>query len=176
MNIKIFITIGFLTWSLISQAQTPDSNFFADRNIEELGLFAGYNFNAGSDRQNLDILELGIKRTYQISALRFYGVDDYILVEGFGNIPPTREISVAMWLKLYDSKPQFQLMLCPDDNRFAISAFYFHDGRNTTFWNYGWGGEGGDAPGSLYFRPEPFDTLWHHYVFNSSISNRLMKI
>ena len=69
MNIKIIISIAFLTCSLISQAQSPDSNFFADRNIEELGLYAGYNFNAGSDRQNLHILELGIKRTYQISPI-----------------------------------------------------------------------------------------------------------
>ena len=60
MNIKTLIPIAFLTWPLISQSQTPDSKFFADRNIEELGLFAGYNFNAGSDRQNLHILELGI--------------------------------------------------------------------------------------------------------------------
>ena len=72
MNTKIFLSIAFLTLSFISQAQNPDSSFFADRNIEELGLFAGYNFNVGSDRQNLHILELGVKRTYQISPIEPY--------------------------------------------------------------------------------------------------------
>lgn len=69
MNYKMFFSIVCLIWSICIKAQSPDSIFFADRNIEELGLFAGYNFNAGSDRQNLHILELGIKRTYQISPI-----------------------------------------------------------------------------------------------------------
>ncbi len=72
MSIRILLSIAFLTISQISQAQSADSIFFADRNIEELGLFAGYNFNAGSERQNLHILELGIKRTYQISPIEPY--------------------------------------------------------------------------------------------------------
>ena len=110
------------------------------------------------------------------SAFMFDGVDDYIFVEDYGNIVPIHEISVSMWLKPNDTKAQFQLMLCPDVDRFAVSAFYYHDGVNTTFWDYGWLRTGGDSPGRLYYRPEPIDTLWHHYVFISSIEQNFMKI
>ena len=109
-------------------------------------------------------------------AMRFDGKDDYIQIDDYGDIVPKVDISVSMWLKSYDSKPQFQLKLLPDNNRFAVSAFYNHDGRNTTFWDFGWTGETGNAPGRLYYRPEPIDTLWHHYVFISSISEEFMRI
>ena len=69
MRIKTFLSIAFLIWTSTAQAQNHDTNSFAERNIEELGLFAGYNFNAGSERRNLHILELGIKRTFQISPI-----------------------------------------------------------------------------------------------------------
>ncbi len=106
----------------------------------------------------------------------FDGINDYIIIENFGDAIQSQEITVSMWVKNLTSKAQFQLMLCPDDNRFAISANYYHAGMNTTFWDFGWQGEGGDAPGRLYFRPEPVDTLWHHYVFLSSIAENTMKI
>jgi len=110
------------------------------------------------------------------SAFKFDGENDYIKINDVGDHVPNEEITVSMWLKPNASKPQFQLMLCPDNNRFAISAYYFHDGMNTIFWDYGWNGQVGDAPGRLYFRPEPIDTLWHHYAFVSSIAQSKMKI
>jgi|SRR5690606_8122983 hypothetical protein len=110
------------------------------------------------------------------SAYAFNGVSDYILIKDFGDIVPTEEISVSMWVQATDTRTQFQMMLCPDNNRFGISAYYYHNGQNTTFWDYGWQGEGGEAPGRLYFRPEPNDTQWHHYIFLSSIKANYMKI
>lgn len=109
-------------------------------------------------------------------ALMFDGIDDYIIVENYGNIVPTQEISISMWLKPFNSKAQFQLMLCPDIDRFAVSAFYYHNGINTTFWDFGWQKTSGDAPGRLYYRPDHIDNLWHHYVFVSSIEQNFIKI
>ncbi|MBN2636038.1 MAG: LamG domain-containing protein [Prolixibacteraceae bacterium] len=110
------------------------------------------------------------------SAYEFNGISDYIEIPNFGNIVPSQEISVSIWIQSNFSRPQFQLMLCPDNNRFAISAFYNHSEMNTTFWDFGWEGETGNAPGRLYFRPEPVDKLWHHYVFVSSLSNSYMNL
>jgi hypothetical protein len=112
----------------------------------------------------------------QNSSYYFNGKTSYIEIKNFGEIIKTDEITVSMWAKSLSSRAQFQLMLCPDDNRFAISINYYHAGINTIFWDYGWQGEGGDAPGRLYFRPEPVDTLWHHYVFVSSTVTKNMKI
>ncbi len=111
------------------------------------------------------------------SAYSFDGTNDYIEIDSFGSNVPTKEITVSFWAKSYASKAQFQLMLCPDDDsRFAVSANFLHAGYNTVFWDFGWEGDGGDADGRLYYRPEPFDTLWHHYVYVSSIEESIMKI
>ena len=110
------------------------------------------------------------------NAYKFDGIDDYIEILNFGDTVPTDEITVSMWVKSYETRGQFQMMLCPDNNRFAVSINYFHAGMNTTFWDYGWSGAGGDASGRLYYRPEPVDTLWHHYVFVSSTDENYMKI
>lgn len=110
------------------------------------------------------------------SAYFFDGRDDYIEIDNFGDIVPTEEITVSMWVMSINSKGQFQFMLCPDNNRFAVSINYFHAGMNTIFWDCGWRGEGGNAPGRLYYRPEQLDTIWHHYVFVSSVSQNIMKI
>ncbi len=77
----------------------------------------------------------------------FDGVDDYIAIEDFGNAVDAHEITVSVWVKNHASKAQFQLMFCPDENRFAVSVNYYHDGMNTIFWDFGWQAEGGDAQG-----------------------------
>lgn len=110
------------------------------------------------------------------SAYYFDGIDDNIEINNFGDTIPTEEITISMWAKSYASTTQFQLMLCPDNNRCAISFNYLHGGINTIFWDYGWQGDGGDAPGRLLYRPEQFDTLWHNYMFTSSISQNSMKM
>ena len=109
------------------------------------------------------------------SAYHFDG-DDYIEVPNFGDIVPTKEITVSMWIKSEQSRAQCQLMLCPNTDRFGISVNYYHDSQNTNFWDFGWLGEGGNPPGRMYFRPEPFDTDWHHYIFISSIAQSKMEI
>ncbi len=109
-------------------------------------------------------------------AFEFDGVNDFIKVSGIGNSIPSKEISVSIWLKSKSSKPQFQLMLTPDNNRFAVSVDYFHDGSNFAFWDFGWQGEGGNAPGRLYERNHLLNEIWHHFVFISSTSESSMKI
>ncbi len=110
------------------------------------------------------------------SAYEFDGVDDFIEVLEIGSIVPTREITVSIWVKSKIAKTQFQLMLCPDQNRFAISIDYMHNGVNSIFWDFGWEGDGGNAPGRLYDFNQEFDTNWHHYVFTSSVSQSVMRI
>lgn len=109
-------------------------------------------------------------------AMFFDGTDDYIEISNFGDYVPTKEITVSLWAKSYSSKGQFQLMLCPDNNRFAISINYYHANVNTNFWDFGYTGAGGNASGRLYYRPEPFDSEWHNYTFVSSISDSTMKM
>ncbi len=109
------------------------------------------------------------------SAYHFDG-DDYMEVLNFGNIVPDEEITVSMWIKSEQSRAQAQLMLCPNTDRFGISVNYYHDSQNTNFWDFGWLGEGGNPPGRTYFRPEPFDTDWHLFVFISSVSQSKMAI
>ena len=51
-----YILIPFLLInSIIINGQIADSSFFANRNIEELGLFAGYNLNVGNNN-NFDTI------------------------------------------------------------------------------------------------------------------------
>ena len=109
-------------------------------------------------------------------AYYFDGVNDYIMINQFGNITPSREITVSMWIQSEVSKGQFQMMLCPDNNRFAVSVNYFHANRNHNFWDFGWTGAGGNAPGRIYTNNVPHDKKWHHYAFTSSISGSSMKI
>lgn len=112
------------------------------------------------------------------AAYQFDGKDDYMKIENFGKVLDSDEISVSMWVKSNTSKCQFEMMLVPDNNRFAISINFSHNGINTTFLDFGWPGCGGDCNGRLYFRPEPLDDEWHHYVFISknSANERFMKI
>lgn len=148
------------------------------------GLIAYYPFNGNANdlsgnKNNGEVYGAKLspdRNSKQNSSYYFNGKDDYIKVKNFGKQIKTDEITVSLWAKSLTSRAQFQMMLCPDDNRFAISINYFHAGMNTIFWDYGWQGEGGDAPGRLYFRPESVDTLWHHYVFVSSTKAKSMKI
>ena len=91
---KLFVTFILLVFSILRSysQEYHDTNFFADRNIEELGLFAGYNFNVGADHQN-HIFELGIKRTYQIDPFEpycksVYFSNEFLWVDGEFMIGP----------------------------------------------------------------------------------------
>lgn len=108
------------------------------------------------------------------SAYKFDGVNDYISVLRFGDNLPADEISVSLWVKSAASTTQFQLMLVPDQNRFAVSVDYLHNDVNSVFWDYGWQGEGGYAPGRLFDFDQSMDYKWHHYVFISSVSQDFM--
>ncbi|MEI8047819.1 MAG: LamG-like jellyroll fold domain-containing protein [Bacteroidota bacterium] len=110
------------------------------------------------------------------SAYKFDGINDYISVLRFGDKLPADEISVSLWVKSAVSTTQFQLMLVPDQNRFAVSVDYLHNDVNSVFWDYGWQGEGGYAPGRLFDFEQSLDYKWHHYVFISSVSRDFMKM
>jgi hypothetical protein len=110
------------------------------------------------------------------SSYYFDGTNDYIIMKHLGDVVPAAEITVSMWVKSLSSRCQIQMMLCPDNDRLGVSINYFHDGRNTIFWDFGFKGDAGNAPGRLYYRPEPVDTLWHQYVFVSSYTQKSMKI
>ena len=148
------------------------------------GLVAYYPFNGNAEDESGNVnhgevngAELTTDRNgISNSAYRFDGLDDYIEVSDFGNVVPTEEISVSMWVKSTESRFQFQLMLCPDDNRFGVSVDYNHNNVNHSFWDFGWEGYSGNAPGRLYDNTETFNTDWHHYVFISSISQGVMSI
>ncbi|MDA3952818.1 MAG: LamG domain-containing protein [Bacteroidales bacterium] len=151
--------------------------------LEQVDMVAYYPFNGNavdeSDNNN-DGIVYGATLTNDRngianSAYHFDG-DDYIEIVDFGNVIPTKEITISMWINSEQSKAQSQLMLCPNTDRFGISINYYHDSQNTNFFDYGWLGEGGNPPGRIYFRPEPFDTDWHHYVCISSISQSTMDI
>ncbi len=171
---KYFLIVFFSLGLLSCSDQEVDPND---------GLVAYYPFNQNAnDESNNDnngivygAVMTSNKNDSANTAYYFDGIDDYIEVPSFGNISPKNNISISLWIKTDILKSQFQLLLCPDNNRFGIAANYAHNGSNSIFWDYGWDGSGGDAPGRLYTYPE-FDTEWHHYVFVSSIEKGYMKI
>jgi len=116
------------------------------------------------------------------SAYYFDGVDDYIEVVNMGSIIPEYEITISLWARTDVSKAQFAMLLCPENsgtliqNTLDVCLNYYHDGGNWIFWDFGWRGESGNAPGRLYIRNAEFDTGWHHYVLISSMSGEFMKI
>jgi len=105
------------------------------------------------------------------SAYFFDGINDRIDIVDFGDSVPSSEISVSIWIRSLKIQWSFQLMLCPDNNRFAFSANW--GGRD--YWDFGWRGDGGDAPGRLYYSSDD-DNAWHHYVLISNTNNGTMKI
>lgn len=121
--------------------------------------------------------KLGVDRFgKQASACYFDGIDDYVDIRDFGGILPKEIISISMWTKSLASRPQCQLIFETDASKCGISVDYFHDGRNTIFWDFGYLGDGGNPPGRAYYRPAPFDEDWHHYVFTSNSETGQMKI
>ena len=144
---------------------------------EESSLIAYYPFNGNANDESSNNnngtvygATLTADKDGNANCAYHFDGDDHIEISNFGDIVPTEEITVSMWIKSEQSRAQFQLTLCPDNNRFAVSVNYYHAGQNTNFWDFGWLGEGGNPPGRTYYRPETHDTDWHHYVFVSSIS------
>lgn len=109
-----------------------------------------------------------------------YFFDRYqsVTVTGFGDVVPTNDITISLWANAPHSNANFAILLgtTVEPSRLGISINYQHDSQNTIFWDYGWNGQGGDAPGRLYNRPAAVDSTWHHYVFISSIEQQTMKI
>jgi len=148
------------------------------------GVIANYPFNGGAQdmgpyAQNGVVYNATLtadRRGNAISAYQFNGSNAYISVPAFGNIIPRSEISVSMWARTNVSKSAITLNLGDDNCRFGISIDYNHNGENSIFWDFGWQGDGGDAPGRLYQIGTSFDQSWHHYVFISSINESMMKI
>lgn len=71
MYSKIVIFSVFTLLALTSVCQNADSTYYKktlSNNVEELSLFAGYNFNlnATGDKKSLHFFELGIKRNFDI--------------------------------------------------------------------------------------------------------------
>jgi hypothetical protein len=116
------------------------------------------------------------------SAYYFDGVNDYIEVVNMGSIIPEYEITISLWARTDVSKAQYAMLLCPENsgtpiqNTLDVCPNYYHDGGNWIFWDFGWRGESGNAPGRLYVRNAGFDTGWHHYVLMSSMSGGFMRI
>ena len=149
----------------------------------KIGLVAYYSFDGDTDdlsenknhATNYGATLISDRFGEDASAYYFDG-SDYLEIIDFGDIVPVEEITVCMWIKSEQSRAQSQLMLCPNTDRFGVSVNYYHDSQNTIFWDYGWLGEGGNPPGRIFYRPEPFDTDWHFYVFVSSIEQSKQSI
>jgi hypothetical protein len=154
------------------------------------GLVVYYSFNGDAIDNNgsgLDGVVHGASLTEDRnnnpnSAYYFDGVDDYIEVVNLGSIIPEYEITISLWARTDVSKAQYAMLLCPENSRTSIQNTldvcpnYYHDGGNWIFWDFGWRGAGGNAPGRLYVRNADFDTEWHNYVLISSISGEFMRI
>ncbi len=111
------------------------------------------------------------------SACYFDGIDDYIDIRDYGKILPKDIISISMWTKSLASRPQSQFMFETEASRCGISIDFYHDNRNTVFWDFGWLGDTeGNPPGRAYYRPLPFDEEWHHFVFTSNSETGQMRI
>lgn len=105
------------------------------------------------------------------SAYSFDGVNDYINITDFGDIVPSKTITVSLWMKDNREQGAFLFMLTPDNNRFAFASYY--GGRD--YWDFGWTGQSGNAPGRLYYSSTR-NNEWHHYVLTSNTEIGSMKI
>ena len=106
-------------------------------------------------------------------ALSFDGVDDFINVWDFGNVAPTSEITISMWLKMSITKQQSAIILNPDD---GLNRINFHPcySNGNTYWDFGditMGGRLSKANPS-----DCADNRWHHYALTASSSSNSMNI
>ena len=144
--------------------------------------FNGNALDAGPNKYNGTVVNATLTSDRHGTALSAYAVNasqGYIVIPKLGNILPSNDISVSLWAKSTTSATNYALVLGPWDSSpdcFGISINSSHAGTNTIFWDFGFMQEGGDAPGRLYYRPSPLDNNWHHLVFISSASQKLMKI
>jgi hypothetical protein len=107
-------------------------------------------------------------------ALKFDGVDDAVVVPGFGAIAPTTEITVEFWQKADAATGQFTFALSPDNSANRISAHVpWSDGK--VYWDFG--NSDSPSPGRLgYLPPEAIVGSWQHFALTASQSGNYMRI
>ncbi|MBI5764276.1 MAG: hypothetical protein HZA51_12210 [Planctomycetes bacterium] len=106
------------------------------------------------------------------SAIQFDGVDDHVIVPGFGNIAPTTEITIEFWQYATPGGEHPTCGLHRDPSVYRISAFApYTDGR--VWWEFG----NTQTNGILSYTPAvSIFGAWHHFAMVASQSGNYMRI
>jgi hypothetical protein len=105
--------------------------------------------------------------------LRLDGVDDDVVVPGFGALIPSTEITVEFWQKVDAAKQQGTLIagLPPATTNRLFAAVPWSDGQ--VYWDFGDIAAGGRL---TYMPPEPIIGQWQHFALVASQSGNHMAI
>ena len=107
------------------------------------------------------------------SALHFFnGQYSSVIVNGFGNVAPTNEITIEFWQRVGRVQAQSTLSIFPDDPYNRINVHVpFADG--VVYWDFG---NSSGAGRLAYTPPAPMVGTWQHFAFVASQSGNYMAI
>ena len=147
---------------------------------EEKGLIAYWPFDEGSGNTAKDVSGKGHNGTiygakYEKgkagTCLSFDGVDNFVSIPDFAEAPCT-EITILVWQKVDEARPQSTLSNFPDDYKDRIN-FHIPWSDETVYWDFG----DITAEGRLsYIPPQSVIGTWQHFAFVASESGNYMKI
>ena len=109
---------------------------------------------------------------WDTNSANFDGSGNYISVSNFGNVLPTSEISVSLWVNIPYSTQNSAFILNADNpaNRLNFHACY---SNGNTYWDFG----NISTTGRLsYANPLGCIGQWNHYVLVSSVLGNYMRI
>jgi len=109
--------------------------------------------------------------TGQVGGALSFGGEDSVKIPGFGNIAPTSEITVGMWVKLGQIRNQDLFSLDPFEPRPQDRITIHLPWGNDIHWQFGEPFEGLPIPLS-----SGITGIWEHYAFVASSSGNFMKI